>query len=279
MRQHEFAAMGTDWWIEADRGDLLKGAELIVRRAEERLSRFEPESALSRLNRNRHVADQTVAAVVRAALRMGEITGGAFDACVGTRMREIGYDRTFSAIESPLVASVIPERRALRMHVDGDEVCLHGDGDVDMGGIAKGWAVDRVLHWLLGEGARDVVVDGGGDLAASGKPCMVGVGDDLVVDVARCAVATSSTRRRRWHAVGGGELHHIIDPRAGWPTDAAIDTASVVAADAVTADALATAVMVDPDSLLPRLAVMHARAAVRGVDGAWWVTPNWEHNT
>lgn len=275
MRQREFYAMGTDWWLEADRGELLEEAERIVRRAEEHLSRFEPESALSRLNRVRQVVDPTVAAVARAALRMGELTGGAFDARVGARMREIGYDRTLSAIESPRVASAVPERRTLRVRVEGDEVRLYGDGDVDLGGIAKGWAVDRVLRWLLGEGARDVVVDGGGDIAGSGRPCMVGVGGELVVDVARCAVATSSTKRRRWRAVGGGELHHIIDPRTGWPTAAAIDTASVVAADATTADALATAVMVDPDSLLPRLPAMDARAAVRGVDGAWWVTPNW----
>lgn len=163
-------------------------------------------------------------------------------------------------------------------------MCLHGDGDLDLGGIAKGWAVDGVLQWLLDNGARDAVVDGGGDIAAAGTSCIVGVGDHLVANVAQRAVATSSTRRRRWRATfsdsawGGAELHHLIDPRTGWPTTSAIDTASVIAADAATADALATAVMVNPDSLLPRLASMHARAAVRGVDGAWWVTPNWEQN-
>lgn len=284
MSQHEFTAMGTEWCVEADDGALLKEAELIVRRAEQRLSRFDPASALSRLNRHRQVIDPTVAAVARAALDLRELTAGAFDPCVGARLREIGYDRTFAAVESPVVASVIPNRHALRVHIEADQVWLHGDGDLDLGGIAKGWAVDRVLQWLLDNGARDALVDGGGDIAAAGGPCIVGVGDHLVVNIAQRAVATSSTRRRRWRARfsdsarGGADLHHLIDPRTGWPTTSAIDTASVVAADAATADALATAVMVNPNSLLPRLASMHARAAVRGVDGAWWVTPNWEHN-
>lgn len=278
MKHREFEAMGTTWWIEVDRPDLLDGAEALVHRAEARLSRFEPTSALSRLNRQRDIIDPMLAEVVRAATQMRTLTQGVFDPGLGARMCEIGYDRTFEAVDTPRVDPSAAPRTPLRVRLEGDRVRLRGDGAIDLGGIAKGWTVDLALGWLLEAGASEVLVDGGGDIAAAGSACLVGVADSLVVDASTCAVATSSTRRRRWHSATGAELHHVVDPRTGWPARTAIDTVTVVAPTAARADALATAVLVDPDRLLPKLPSMAARAAVRSHDGAWWTTPNWERD-
>jgi FAD:protein FMN transferase len=97
-----------------------------------------------------------------------------------------------------------------------------------------------------------------------------------VLEVTDAAVATSSTRVRGWVSASGAELHHVLDPRTGEPASAPVDTATVLAPDAATADGLATALLVDPEGLVRRLSTLGARAALRGRDGRWWTTPDWE---
>lgn len=273
MMQRAFYAMGTVWWIRCDAPALLAQAEALVHDAEARLSRFRPTSALAALNRDGHSVDPLLADVVRAALRFHSLTGGAFDPTLGARLAALGYDRTFTAIRRP--PPLPPERGDLRprVAVDGDRVDLEGPGALDLGGVAKGFTVDRVVAHLLAGGAREVLIDGGGDLRGAGGSWPIGAGDGLVVESGLGAVATSSTRRRRWRDAGGTALHHILDPRTGRPAAAAIDTATVVAPDATTADALATALLVDPDAVMPLLPSLGAHALVSDLHGTWWTTP------
>ncbi len=240
------------------------------------MSRFSADSALSRLNRKRVSDDPLVVEVTRLALRLRGVTNGAFDPAIGSRLAELGYDRTFEAIANPVVAHVRPAQPCLKVRVRDGRVHLSGEGNLDLGGVAKGWTVDRVLSWMVQKGATDVLVDGGGDIAAAGRSAFVQVAGNFVVDIAGRAVATSSTRRRRWRSAEGHDLHHIINPRTGWSADAAIDTVSVVAEHAATADALATAILVDPERVLPLLERLDARAVVRDQRGEWWTTRGWE---
>lgn len=274
-----FRAMSTSWWIACDRPDLLRAAEARVHATEARLSRFRADSALSRLNRARAVVDPLLAEVTRVALRLRALTEGVFTPTLGARLAALGYDRSFD---------LLPVRRGagreaddspgepLQVEVEDERVRLRGPGDLDLGGVAKGWTVDHVLEALREGGARFALVDGGGDLRGFGRRWPVGVGDDLVARVEEEAVATSSTRRRRWRGARDEDLHHLLDPRTGAPARSAIDTATVVALDAATADGLATAVVIDPGRVLPLLPRLSARAAVRGCDGRWWTTPDWE---
>lgn len=278
-----FRAMSTSWWIACDRPDLLRAAEARVHATEARLSRFRADSALSRLNRARAVVDPLLAEVTRAALRLRAQTDGAFTPTLGARLAGLGYDRSFdllpvrtTAVPPPDDRPIDPLHDPLQVEVEGERVRLHGPGDLDLGGVAKGWTVDHVLEALREGGAGRALVDGGGDLRGFGRRWPVGVGDDLVASVEEEAVATSSTRRRRWRGARGEDLHHLLDPRTGAPARSSVDTATVVAPDAATADALATAVVVDPGRVLPLLPGLGARAAVRGLDGRWWTTPGWE---
>jgi thiamine biosynthesis lipoprotein len=265
--------MGTDWWLDADRPDLLAGAEDLVRAHEARLSRFVPTSSLSALNRHRVATCPTLAAVARLGLRMREATGGAFDPTLGARLVALGYDRTFAAIATPAPAPDGPTASALTVTVVGDEVRLDGPGALDLGGIAKGYTVDRTLAWLLSGGAQAAFVDGGGDLRGAGADCAYGVGDGLAVEARHGAVATSSTSARRWRDAVGRPLHHLLDPRTGHPTVGPLETATVIAPDAATADALATAVLAAPTTALRTLTAFGAHALVRDQGGAWWITP------
>ena len=279
--------MNTAWWIGTPVALDLAPFEVHVHEAEQRYSRFLPDSVLSRLNRERTLHDPALADLVRHALAMHEATGGAFDVRVGAALNAAGYDRTFERIADLDVqsgASVLtftPPLTALHIEVHGDEVRLDGPGTLDLGGIAKGWTVDRVAEALEQAGYHDYLVDGGGDIRAAGRDdrgetWSVGVGEGLAVRLLDAAVCTSSTRRRRWRAAGevGGDAHHIIDPATGAPSRHAIAEAVVVARDATLADVLATTLIASPDRGLASLAAHGAEGEALVLrDGQWEMTP------
>jgi len=164
-------------------------------------------------------------------------------------------------------------------------VRLEGEGALDLGGIAKGWTIDRAAEALEAVGVRDYVIDGGGDIRAGGVApggaawgigigIGIGVGDGLAVRLEDRAVCTSSTRRRRWR-MAEGDAHHIIDPASGAPATEEADTAVVIATDAATADALATALLADLDRGLGAVVAWGAEALF-GLEGRWEMTPGME---
>jgi thiamine biosynthesis lipoprotein len=282
MNTHTFRAMNTEWWLgAADRDGAgqprnLNRIEASVHAAEARYSRFLHDSTLSRLNRERRVRDAGLAALVRHALAMHEATDGAFDVRVGAAMSASGYDRTFEALAGNApVLTFAPPLTQLRVDVRGDDIRLLGSGTLDLGGIAKGWTVDRIAEEIERAGCHDYLVDGGGDIRAAGcdergEPWTVGVGEGLAVRLENAAVCTSSTRRRRWRAAGE-DAHHIIDPTTGAPSRHGIAEAVVVARDTTTADVLATTIIADPERGLTALRAMNADALVLR-DGRWEMT-------
>jgi thiamine biosynthesis lipoprotein len=268
-----FRAMGTSWWVTCDRHNLLVSVEAWVRSLEARLTRFEPTSSLSRLNRERSMRDPLLAAVARAALRWQAITKGAFDPTLGRPLAALGYDRDFGTlVPVPLQPGA---SGSLRVNVDASTVSLEGEGTLDLGGIAKGWAVDRVHDRLRRRGARAILVDGGGDLRGSGRSWPLGVPGDRAIVLNDGAVATSSTLERRWTATDGTPLHHILDPATRMPADSGIVTATVRAPDATTADVLATALVVGPATVVPLLADHGASALLVDRSGRAWGTHTW----
>ncbi len=274
MTGRAFRAMGTDWWVAADRDDLLPTAEVLVQALDERLTRFSPRSALGRLNRDRRSDDPLLHELLAEALRLRDLTGGAFDPTLGRDLAALGYDRPFGDL------GVAPPRRPgpvsdRLVHLTPGGVVLEGDFDIDLGGIGKGWAVDYVHGWLRAAGATRVLVDGGGDLRGSGDTWPVGVEDGGAVALADEALATSSTRVRRWRAASGVEHHHVLDPRTREPAASPVEVATVRAPTATLADVLATALIVDPAGVLPRLAGLGAEALVGDAAGRWWVTAAW----
>ena len=277
MKQRTFQAMGTDWTVLAEGCDseAMIAAEERVRDVEERLSRFLPHSAVSRLNRDREASDPVLAAVMHEAMGFWRDTGGAFDPRLGAQLASLGYDRPFAELVGPTGSWRCSPSQELHVIIEGESVRLDGTGSVDLGGIAKGWTVDRVREGLVAAGAHAVLVDGGGDMAVCGAEWPIGVDDDLSVLLRDGAVATSSTRGRRWQSAQGQHAHHILSARTGLPAESPVDTVTVVAPNATTADALATAALVDPSGQLPRLTGPGYQAAMRASSGAWYTTPNW----
>jgi len=245
--RREFHAMGTEieLLLDAEDGEraqsALRAAAEEFERLEAMLSRFRPESELSRLNRDGHIlAPPDLERVVGLALDARETTGGRFDPTVYDALTQAGYDRSFEQVEpdaeggDPGVA-----RCGGRVTIDPatGAIEIEPGFHIDLGGIGKGYAVDRAIEILAVEGP--CLVNAGGDLAVRGdKPWPVGVEDGPTLELTRGAIATSGRDRRHWRR-GGEERHHLIDPSTGRPAQTDLVRVTVVASTAIEADVLA----------------------------------------
>jgi thiamine biosynthesis lipoprotein len=223
------------------------------------LSRFRPDSELSRLNRAAGAGapvpvSPLLFAVLSAALDAARETDGLFDPTVLSALISAGYDRSFELLPSDRAAEA-EHRKPLRcswrdvtLDADRRTVVLAPGVGIDLGGIAKGWTVDRAADLL--RPFWSFAVDAGGDLVAGGRqadgsPWTIGVQDPyqperdlLELRLNGRGVATSSSRRRRWQ-VGGAERHHLIDPRTGESAETNVAAASVLAPSVMRAEVLA----------------------------------------
>jgi thiamine biosynthesis lipoprotein len=255
MQRRELHAMGTtvELLVDAPPGGATERAFdqacAEIERLEGRLSRFRPDSELSELNRRGRLAGgEDLLAVVALAIEARERTGGRFDPTVHDAVVAAGYDRTFEEIpaDGPEPPGGSPACGG-EVAVDAarGEVVLGPGVRLDLGGIAKGYVVDRVAERLGASGP--CLVNAGGDLRIAGplrsEAWPVGVetpGGPLVLGLRGGAAATSGRNRRRGRR-GGREQHHLIDPARGRPARGDLRTVTVVAGEASRAEILAKA--------------------------------------
>jgi len=250
MERLAFPAMGTEVEVLFD-GEPTPAVERALSRVEPEfgrlealLSRFRPDSELARLNAAGELdAGAELLEVVALALDARERTGGRFDPTVHDALVAAGYDRSFAELDGSAAGGPVPAGGAVR--IEGMRIALDPGVRLDLGGIAKGWAVDRAVRELSTLGP--CLVNAGGDLAVSGVPAAGhwAVGLDtpagpLTLGLADGALATTGRDRRRWRA-GGEERHHLIDPASGRPADTDLLTVTVAAPSAVEAEVRAKA--------------------------------------
>lgn len=240
----------------------LLDAESSIRRTAARLTRFSPESELSRLNTGAgewvEISDD-MEAILRDAVRASDLSAGLVNVAVLPSMLAVGYTRPLvlgTTVATLDRAVPVPPLRDVLEVRPGAARVARGSG-IDLGGVAKGWMSDRVAS-MLGPNA---LANLGGDLMAvgpgpNGDGWPVGFGGTTLM-LRDQGAATSSVRRRRW-----GELHHLIDPRSGLPVHTGLDEVSVVAAGGFEAEVVAkTALLLGPD-FAPAYCATHALA--------WW---------
>ena len=206
--------------------------------------------------------------ILEDAQRWARRTDGAFDVTVGplTRLWRWSARRAeLPEAERLSAARTASGFRHLALDPSARRVRLdRPDMSLDLGGIAKGYAADAALRVLAKHGIETALVDAGGDLALGAPPpheagWLVALPNGDSVRLARAGVATSGDAHR-FVTLEGVRYSHIVDPRTGLGVVNA-PTVTVVAPDASTADALASA-----------LTVMNrasAEALVRSVDHAW----------
>lgn len=261
MLRRSFRAMGTEVELLLDAPAVeraeraLDRAETELERLEQVMSRFRADSELSRLNRDGHssAASPDLTRVVELALAAREVTGGLFDPTVYDALVAAGYDRTFH--EVPAEGPAVRDHGAAcggAVRVDGSTIELGPGTRLDLGGIGKGYAVDRVAESLAVTGP--CLVNAGGDLAVRGGSWPIGVAEGLTLELSHGGIATSGRDQRRW-VRGGEELHHLIDPSTGRPAEGALVRVTVVADSAADAEVLAKAAFLGADVDVPRVLV------------------------
>jgi FAD:protein FMN transferase len=245
MEARRFRAMGTDIELlvdAAEAGEALADAEEEFHRLEAILSRFRPESELSRLNEAGSLeAGPELQEIVALALEARKETGGRFDPTVHDAVVSAGYDRSFEHVPQNGTAVVVGSACGGSVRVDGPRIELDAQVRLDFGGIGKGYAAVRAAR-LLGA-AGPALVNAGGDVAVNGGTWPVGVETAdgcLTLELSSGALATSGRDRRRWRR-NGRELHHLIDPKTGDPSDSDLLRLTVVASDSVEAEVWAKA--------------------------------------
>jgi thiamine biosynthesis lipoprotein len=237
--------------------------EAELRRIDELMSSWREDSEIERFNRAPADASFPLSVetneVLDLADRIWRISGGAFDPALGRVIRLWGFGgaprRSDIPSEDEITAAL---RESGWSHVvrDGRSLIKRRDGlCIDLSGIAQGYAVDRLFDLLQREGYRSVMVEIGGEVRAGAPPpgqpsWRIGIeepdGDGSLratLALRHAAVSTSGDYRSGF-VVDGVRYSHILDPHDGRPIRSGLASATVVAPDTATSDALATALMV-----------------------------------
>ena len=265
------ATMGTTWSVVYADAAGVSAADL-RRRIERELeainavfSTYRPDSEISRLNRRAGAAPVQLSArfaeVLDAALAIGELSDGAYDVTVGPLVELWGFGAGDFSGAPPEAAQIAAARRRVgsaRLRWDRERRLLTRPRGmrVDLSSIAKGYAVDRLSALLRAEGLENTLTEIGGELRVSGErpeggPWRLAVESPDpaagrfvdALNLRDAAVATSGDYRN-FFEVDGRRYSHLLDPRTGYPVAHELVSVTVVHRDCMTADALATALIV-----------------------------------
>jgi thiamine biosynthesis lipoprotein len=270
----DFRVMGTDARLLVRRDDayghqLLAEAEQQLHELSARLTRFDAGSELERLNDagEAEVSPVLLELLVAAAAARQE-TGGRFDVGVGAAMVAAGYDRTFRELDQVdddarqrLEAQMAPHSQRVGdaaapsgpapYVISGARVTLRPGVRVDLGGIAKGWASDRIVHWLGDTAEASALVSLGGDIAVCTVegddpwPVSASLGAEGRMNLALAfgGLATSGWDGRMWRTASDEVAHHVIDPATGRPAQTDVARITVIGATCMDAEVWAKSLM------------------------------------
>jgi len=258
-------AQGTTWHISylADNTVNYKPAiDSILMNLDKSLSTYLPGSIISRINRNETnaIPDQYFIDVFNKSVEISEKTDGLFDVTVGPLVNAWGFGFTKKANINSLIIDSLLEYVNYKMLRLGNNKLIKEKTQItlDFNAIAQGYSVDVLANYLENKGITDYLVELGGELKAKGKKntenWKVGIDQpnevkskerklQVVIELNNRALATSGNYRN-FYEEGGKKYAHILDPRTGYPAKQNILSATVLADDAMTADAYATSFMV-----------------------------------
>jgi thiamine biosynthesis lipoprotein len=259
-------------------------------RVEKLLSSYLPDSEINRLSQDGtdFQVTQETAAVLAQGLEVTRHSNGAFDMTLGRLKSLWGFNTDHPAVPdaeqvSEALAGTGPGALALtERHVTKRNPLLQ----LDLGGIAKGYAVDRAIAILKQHGIASAAVNAGGDIYLLGqrgnRPWRIGIQHprkkDAVletVQVSNRAVVTSGDYERFFEQ-DGQRYHHIFDPKSGYPARHC-QSVTIITSNVALGDALATAAFVmGPQAGLQLLSEYpDTEGLIVAADGSFFSTSGW----
>ena len=259
-----FVAFTTPTVDEATTRTAIARAVAEMRRLEALMSEWQPESEIGQVNA---AAGEWVAVspetleVIEKALWAGKVSGGVFDITFQAMSGLWKFGSAMDAAPKPpartavLAAKKLVDYRKVETDDPGHRIRIGKGQSIGLGGIAKGYIVDRAVRVLLDAGLTSFLVQAGGDLYGAGhKPdgsrWVSGIQDPrgpqgqffATIELEDRAFSTAGDYARSYLS-NGKRYHHIIDPRTGYPA-AACRSVTVWAPDAFVADAIDDAVFI-----------------------------------
>jgi len=240
-----------------------------MRRVEEKMSRFLPESEVSKINKEALInnpehslsgdgwitVSDELSSVLGEAVYISDLTKGSFDITIYPLCRTWKFDG--ETVKVPDRREIVEKLKLVNyknMIVENGRVKFAKRSmGIDLGGIAKGYAVDAAIRVLKEKNIKSAMVNAGGDIYVlgrkRGKPWRIGIrhprkeGEILgIVELEDKAIVTSGDYERFFFSEGK-RYHHILNPKTGYPADGC-QSVTIVAEKATFADGLATGVFV-----------------------------------
>lgn len=229
-------------------------------RIEKVMSRYIDSSELSLVNRDAYEAPVRVSdelfSVLRSAMSISEMSHGAFDISYAS----VGYLYDFREKLKPSITELqnkLPAFHYQHILLDENNQTIQFDKPntlIDLGGIAKGYAVDRGIEILKRKGVHSAHLSAGGDMRLLGDklgaPWIIGIRNPrdetkqaILLPLTETAVSTSGDYERFFIDDKGERIHHILSPTTGKPVKGMMSV-TILATDAITSDGLSTAVFV-----------------------------------
>lgn len=247
--------------IDKDKENIHKAIEDAfheIKRIDALMSNYKADSEVSLINHQAGLKPVKVSPhtfhVIKRSLYFSNLTHGAFDITVGPLMEEWKFDQ--GATHIPFEKQIkklkaLVNYKDIQLNEMERTVMLKTKGmGIDLGGIAKGYAVDMAIEALKKASIQKALVNAGGDLRAlgtkeDGKPWKIGIRHPMIKDkilakleVSDLSVATSGDYERFFEK-DGIRYHHILNPHTGYPAKG-IRSATILSREATEADALAT---------------------------------------
>ncbi|MFH0731564.1 MAG: FAD:protein FMN transferase [Candidatus Omnitrophota bacterium] len=229
-----------------------------IKRIESLLSKYNPESEVSRLNKSGalNVSPETFF-VVKKSKEFWQATGGAFDITVSPLIDLWGFtDKKYNVPAKEEIENTLKL-------IGSDKIILEDKDNtikfstfgmkIDLGAVAKGYALDCAKNKLKQAGIENCLLNAGGQVFALGNnyglPWRVAIRGARenkfagYLELENKSVSTSGDYEQ-FFLEGNKRYAHIIDPKTGYPVDSDVVSVTVVAEDGLTADVLSTAIFV-----------------------------------
>lgn len=255
----QFAAMASpcEVLVDTDDGDLARACGVMAmteaQRIERRFSRYRPDSLVHQINHADGLPlelDAETADLIDFAVLMWQLSDGLFDITSGILRKVWHFDGSDGVPTPAAVRQWLPLVGWDQVVWQRPWLTLRPGMEIDLGGIGKEYAVDRVARLLTDNGAPPTLINFGGDLYASaprrdGSAWQVAIEatrhqtEHRLIALSRGGLATSGDSRRYLEA-DGVRYSHILNPRTGWPVVDAPASVSVAADSCLQAGMLAT---------------------------------------
>lgn len=235
----------------------LDAAEETLRTLDAKLDRHDETSTVSALNRDGTVEDAELAQLTDIAQTIGALSGGAFDPTVAPVMDAWDFTGDAPRVPSDEELSALLAHVGLeKLSVDGNTIALSDGAQLDLGGIAKGYAAEQCARQLEDAGAQAAMLSLGGNVQTVGsKPdgtaWQVGIADPddpssaiAVVRFTGSKALVTSGDYQRYFEQDGVRYHHILDPQTGRPVQNGLRSVTILADSGTLADGLSTALFV-----------------------------------